>query len=155
MKCVKGKGEEQNRGGAGEGQPPSRIFLVHAPYRALDQCRWPPGRVPGYCVGSPCYAVERIFVSTMAILTYGRVMPFYCFALCDLPMRKLRRYALSADLRVYVLLTCTHGLTFRLHGYTCILCVGTAAGVQNHAGADWETSDTACRHSLKPSLLLS
>lgn len=92
----------------------------------------------------------------LSILTYGRVMPFCCFALYDLPMHELRRYALSAELGCHhVLLTCTHGRMFRLHGYTCILCVGTAAGVQNHAGADWGTSDTACRHSLKPSLLLS
>ena len=92
----------------------------------------------------------------LSILTHGRVMPFYCFALYDLPKRELRRYALSAELDChYVLLTCTHGRTFRLHGYTCILCFGTVASVQNHAGADWGTSDTACRHSLKPSLLLS
>lgn len=92
----------------------------------------------------------------LSILTHGRVMPFSCFALYDLPVRELRRYALSAELyRFMMWLTCTHGRTYRLHGYTCILCVGAMAGVQNHAGADWGTSDTACRHSLKPSLLPS
>src|SRR3990167_2881083 len=43
------------------------FFLLHAPCGALDLCRWPPGRVPGCCVGSPCSAVDRIFVSAMAI----------------------------------------------------------------------------------------
>ncbi|MNT56295.1 hypothetical protein D3C72_1935810 [compost metagenome] len=34
----------------------------------------------------------------LSILTHGRVMPFSCFALYDLPVRELRRYALSAQL---------------------------------------------------------
>ena len=62
-------------------------------------------------------------------------MPFDCFTLYDLPMRELRRYALSAELACHLLSTCTHGPIHRLHGYACILCVGTVAGVQNHAGA--------------------
>lgn len=91
----------------------------------------------------------------LSILTYGRVIPFYCFALYDFPLRELRRYALSAKFGCHLSLTCTHGLSFGLHGCTCILCFGTAASVQNHAGADWGTSDAGCRHSLRSSLLLS
>lgn len=116
----------------------------------LDECQGAAlGRHAGQLNGSS-------LALWLSFLTYGRVIPFYCFALYDLPMRELRRYALSAELDCHhVLLTCTHGRTFRLHGYTCILCFGTVASVQNHAGADWGTSDAACRHSLKPSLLLS
>lgn len=49
--------------------------------------------------------------------------------------------------------TCTQGRAYRLHGYTCTLYFGNVASVQNHAGADWGTNDTACRHSLKPSFV--
>lgn len=38
----------------------------------------------------------------LSILTFGRVIPFYCFALYDLPMRELRLYALSAELCLYM-----------------------------------------------------
>lgn len=38
----------------------------------------------------------------LSILTFGRVIPFDCFALYDLPMRELRLYALSAELCLYM-----------------------------------------------------
>jgi len=77
------------------------FFLVHARVGRwigvagrLDECQ-------DAALGRPAMQLNGSSLAHwLYILTHGRVMPFYCFALCDLPMRELRHYALSADLRV-------------------------------------------------------